>query len=121
MRLGEIVKMLGLEILTDKEGLEEEIAGGYASDLLSDVMAHSAKGSLWVTLQTHQNIVAVAALKELGGIVLVNGRRPDAEAMAKAHQEKVAILTTPLAAFEVAGQLYQAGLRGCRNAADVQS
>jgi len=121
MRLGEIVKMLGLEILTAQEGLEKEITGGYSSDLLSDVMAHSAKGGLWITLQTHQNIVAVASLKELGGIVLVNGRRPDAEAMVKAQQEKVPILTTPLPAFEVVGRLYQTGLRGCSHAADVQS
>ncbi len=119
MKLGEIVEMLGLEMLTEKEGLESEITGAYASDLLSDVMAHGAKGSLWVTLQTHQNIVAVATLKELGGIILVNGRRPDVETMARAQQEKVPILTTRLPAFEVAGRLYQAGLRGCSNAADV--
>lgn len=119
MKLAEIVERLELEILTGHEYLDREITGGYASDLLSDVMAHGAKGDLWVTLQTHQNIIAVASLKELGGIVLVNGRSPEAETAAKAAQEKVPLLRTPLPAFEVVGRLYQTGLRGSSDVENV--
>jgi hypothetical protein len=121
MKLRDIVEKLGMEILTNQGYLDMEISGGYASDLLSDVMAHGAKGSLWVTLQTHQNIVAVATLKELAAIVLVNGRRPDADTLTKAEEEGVSILTTARSAFEVAGLLYQAGVRGCSDAANVKS
>jgi len=121
MTLRAIVERLGLEILTGGGGLDKKITGGYASDLLSDVMAHGGKGCLWITLQTHQNIVAVATLKELGAIVLVNGRRPDPDTIAKAEEEQVPLLATTLPAFEVAGLLYQAGIRGCRDAANVQS
>ncbi len=53
-----------------------EIKGGYAGDLLSDVMANSQAGDMWVTRQVHLNIVAVASLKEHAGIVIVQGATP---------------------------------------------
>jgi len=112
MTVRDVVDTLGFEVLTENEGLEREITGGYASDLLSDVMAHSKAGNLWVTLQTHRNIIAIAALKELAAIVLVNGRTPDTETLQKAREEKVLVLASPLSAFELAGRLYQMGIRG---------
>jgi shikimate kinase len=112
MTVRDAVEALGLEILTESEGLESQVTGGYASDLLSDVMAHSMAGNLWVTLQTHRNIIAVATLKELAAVILVNGRMPDSDTLAKAREEKVVVLASRLPAFELVGKLYQAGIRG---------
>lgn len=112
MMVREAAETLGLEVLTGSEGLEREITGGYASDLLSDVMAHSQAGNLWVTLQTHRNVIAVATLKDLAAVVLVNGREPDAETLTAARQEKVPVLASQLPAFELVGRLYQMGIRG---------
>ena len=89
-----------------------DVRGGYCSDLLSDVMANAQDGDAWVTMQRHVNTVAVAQLKNLAAIVIVNGRRPEADMAARAAEHDVAIVTTPLAAFEAAGRLYAAGLRG---------
>jgi len=112
MTVRAIVEKLDLQVLTEEADLDREVTGGYASDLLSDVIAHAQAGNLWVTLQTHANIVAVATLKELPAIVFVNGRRPEAEVLARARQEKVALLGTSLAAFELVGRMYQIGVRG---------
>jgi len=112
MTVRDVVETLGLDILTENEGLEREITGGYASDMLSDVMANSLAGNLWVTLQTHRNIIAVATLKELAAIILVNGRTPDSETLTKAREEKVLVLASRLPTFELVGRLYQAGIRG---------
>jgi predicted transcriptional regulator len=84
------------------------------SDLLSDVMANAKAGDLWVTLQTHQNIVAVASLKEIAGIIIIGGREPEKATLAKAEEEKIPILLTNLPAFEVVGRLYQMGISGQR-------
>jgi hypothetical protein len=93
-----------------------DVTGGYASDLLSDVMANSREGDLWVTLQKHVNIIAVAQLNGLAGIVLVNGRRPEAATVERAEQERIPIISTELSAFDVAGRLYCRGVRGRRQA-----
>ena len=87
--------------------MTREVTGGCASDLLSDVIANAKAGSLWVTLQVHPNIVAVASLKELSGIVLVNSRQPEVETLDRANQEGIPILTTERRTFELVGELYQ--------------
>jgi len=94
--------------------LENPVLGGYASDLLSDVIAHAGDGDVWITMQKHVNTVAVAHLKNLAAIVVVNGREPDAEAVARATEHGVTVLTTSLPAFEAAGRLYELGVRGSR-------
>jgi hypothetical protein len=114
MILKDIVNQLGLEVRAGADALGAEVRGGYASDLLSDVIAHAAEGDLWVTLQTHLNIVAVASLKGLAGIVLVNGREPDVDALQKAREEDIVLLVSTLPAFELAGRLYDLGLTGTR-------
>lgn len=96
------------------EAAASEVRGGYASDLLSDVMANAQDGDVWVTLQKHLNTVAVAQLKNLAAIVVVNGRQPEAEMLARAIEHGVAIVTTPMSAFDVAGCLYEIGVRGRR-------
>jgi len=112
MTVRDIVGSLELEVLTDTEALDGTVTGGYVSDLLSDVIAHGKTGDLWVTLQTHRNIVAVAALKELAGVILVNGRTPDSDTLSKAREEGVLVLGSRLPAFDLAGRLYQMGIRG---------
>jgi hypothetical protein len=112
MKLSDIVKEFGLEVKAGSGSLDQEVTGGYVSDLLSDVLAHAEDGVLWVTLHIHQNIVAVASHKGLSGIVLVQGRQPEKDTVKKAEEEKIPILVSGLSAFELVGRLYKAGIRG---------
>jgi len=107
MKLKHIVEKLQLKILTGQENLDVEVSGGYTSDLLSDVIANCKEGNLWITLQTHQNIIAVAKLKDLAGIIIVNNREPDEETLAKAKEENVPLLCSEEMAFEISGKLYE--------------
>jgi len=107
MKLKEIAEKLQLKVITAKDKLDEEVSGGYTSDLLSDVIANSQAGHLWITLQTHQNIVAVAKLKDLAGIIIVNNREPDEETLAKAKEENIPLLSSEEMAFDISGKLYQ--------------
>ena len=93
MKLTELIQKLNLSVRSAKGNLEREVTGGYVSDLLSDVIAHSKEQNLWITLQVHQNIVAVASMKDLAGVVLVNGREPEQETIEKAEEENVAMAT----------------------------
>jgi len=112
MTLTELVARLELRVFTTGMPLDTPVLGGYASDLLSDVIGRSRKGDLWVTMQVHPNIIAVAVLKDLAGIVLVNGREPAAETLQQAEKEKVIVLGSRLAAFELVGRLYGLGVKG---------
>jgi hypothetical protein len=97
---------LSLNIIQDQGDLDVSVSGGYTSDLLSDVMAYGKEKNVWITCQTHENIVAIAKLKNLAGIILVNSRKPDQATMQKAREENVVILGTSEPAFAVTGALY---------------
>ncbi len=112
MKLGRIVKELELEVKSKISDLEREVNGGYASDLLSDVIANAEKDNIWITLQIHENVVGVVVLKELAGIIIVNGRKPEEETLRKAEEENIPIMVTELPAFEIVGRLYSL-LGGC--------
>ncbi len=107
MQIEELVGKLGLNVYCGKENLNREVRGGYVGDLLSDVMANSKEGDIWITRQVHQNVVAVASLKDLAGIILIQGSEPAPDTVAKATAEGIPILTTDLPAFEVVGQIYK--------------
>ena len=111
MRLAEAIRKLDLTVVAAGD-MDQEISGGFASDLLSNVMARASAGQVWLTLQGHQNIVAVAVLLELAAVIVAGGVQPDEETKKKSLSEGVTLLTTPLPIFEVAGQLYELGLRG---------
>ncbi|MDA8126396.1 MAG: DRTGG domain-containing protein [Deltaproteobacteria bacterium] len=107
MNIETIVQALHLEVRSGEEQLQGEVRGGYVGDLLSDVIANSRERELWITRQVHPNIVAVASLKDLAGIILVRGAEPAADTVEKATQEKIPLLLSDLSAFAAAGRIYQ--------------
>lgn len=111
MKLHEILKQLELSVKSGAGLLEREVTGGYVSDILSDVLAHAASGDIWVTIQIHLNIIPIASMKEIAGIIIANGRQPDEETLKKAETENIPVLGTDISAFQIVGKLYQLGIR----------
>ena len=112
MRLEELSRQLSLEVQTAPGKLGIEVTGGYASDLLSCVMAKAQEGNVWVTLQTHSNIVAVASLHNLAGIIVTEGMALERRTLERANEEGIPILTTELTTFTVVGRLFELGVPG---------
>ena len=106
MQVKDIITILGLKVFGGSQGLDHEITGGYTSDLLSDVMGHAESGKIWITLQTHKNVLAVASLKELAAVILIKGLEPDADMLAQADDEGIPVLGTSDQAFETTGKLF---------------
>jgi hypothetical protein len=116
MNLQEIIDSLQLRPLTShKDYIEIVPSCGYASDLLSCVMAGAAHQSIWVTLQAHVNIVAVASLLDISAIIITEGAMPDESTIAKANEEGINLLSTQEQTFSIVGQLWELGLH-CRQA-----
>ncbi|MCP4310283.1 MAG: serine kinase [Bacteroidetes bacterium] len=107
MTLQQIADALDLMVFTEGIGLKSEFEGGYVSDLLSDVMGHAREGEVWITLQAHANVVAIASLKELPAVILVNGIEPDVAVIEKAAEEGIVLLGTSEGTFDTAGKLFQ--------------
>lgn len=113
MKLDDIARELGLTELTQHVPHEEtDVTRGYASDLLSDVLAHAPAGGVLVTLQIHLNVIAVASHAELSAVIFAGGRRPDDEVLAKAEAEGLVLFSAAPDTFDVVGRLYALGLKG---------
>ena len=106
MQVKDIITALDLKVFGGSQGLDREITGGYTSDLLSDVMGFAENGKVWITLQTHKNVIAIASLKELAAVILIKGNDPDTDMLAQAKEEGIPVLGTNEEAFEITGKLF---------------
>lgn len=110
MKVQELIDQLKLQVVVQGE-LEREVTGGYVSDLLSHVMANGQDGNVWVTLQSHQNIVAVASLLNFAAIIVACGVRVDKNTIEKAESEGITILATTEEIYPITGKLYTLGIQ----------
>jgi hypothetical protein len=108
MKLQEIIEKVKLEALTNVE--ERDVDGAFISDMLSDVMSSAKPGNLWLTTQTHTNIVSAANLVDTAAVVVTMGKQVPANTVNLANRYHVIILTTPLSNFELAKKLFEIGL-----------
>jgi hypothetical protein len=84
MTISEVRDILGADLLTGQENLR-------------------------TNLRTQFSLYA-----DIAAIIIINGREPAAETVAKADEENLAILVSSLPAFELSGRLYAMGLPGSR-------
>ena len=122
MTLQELAKVLGLEeIRPEGDAAAAQAAGddpsadidrGYASDLLSDVLANAPAGGVLITLQVHLNVIAVASHAGLRAVIFSCGRRPEDDVVRRATEEGLALYSSKDDTFELVGRLYNLGLRG---------
>ena len=109
MNLQEIIDKLALTPLTNIE--QRETTGVYISDMLSDVMSGAQTGNLWLTVQTHKNIVSAANLIDISAVIVTYGKKVPEETIEIANRFHVNILSTPLSTFDLVAQLIGAGMK----------
>ena len=110
MIVKDLVDKFDLAVTAGESGLDREVTDGYCGDLLSEIMGNAPIGCAWMTVQGHQNIVAVAVLREMAAIIITGGQTPDDETIKKADQEGIPILLWPNSSFSLAGRLFSAGV-----------
>lgn len=106
MKIHELAESLNLELISGAKGLNREVTGAYVSDLLSDVMGHAGEGEIWITLQTHRNVIAIASLKDLSGVILVKNNMPDADSIEASDKENIPLFSSKYSTFELSGLIY---------------
>ena len=112
MNLQEIINHFDLTVLTHPKSFSSvRPTGGYASDLLSCVIAGAKPGNLWLTIQAHNNIVAVASLNELAAVIVTENASPEASVIDKANEQGVTLLVSRENTYTLAGKLWELGIR----------
>ena len=109
MKLKEIIDKLSLKVLTNTD--DKEVSGVYVSDMLSDVMSKAQAGNLWVTVQTHKNVIAAANLIDISAVIISQGAEVPKDTIDLANRFNVVLLGSNDSTFEVVGKLFQAGIK----------
>ena len=106
MKVDRLIQVPGTECLLPAPA-DTEISAAFTSDLLSDVMAHAAEDSVLITIQAHQNTVAVATLAGIRAILACSSRPVPADMLAAARRESVGVFRTSLNQFDASVAVHQ--------------
>ena len=109
--LGQVAEGLDLTPCAGTADPQRPVTGAVVGDLLSHVMAKGRNGNIWITVQAHPNIVAVAALDGLAAIIIADGFEPDEDTPARAEDEEIPLYRSAESTFVLAGRLYELGVR----------
>ncbi|TCT14982.1 DRTGG domain-containing protein [Natranaerovirga pectinivora] len=110
MTVKELIEKLSLKIVAGEEGINKEVKGGFTGDLLSVVMGNAKEGQVWVTIQSHINIVAVAVLTNIACIIVTEGFEIDQDAIIKANEEDISILVSNKSSYDMIKELIEIGI-----------
>ena len=105
MTICEIASALNLRVINAGD-MNQNVSEGYCGDLLSWVMGRAPHDSIWVTIMSNRNVIAVAALAEIRAIVFAEDVIPDEEAVERAKTENLTLLGSSLSVFELTGRIY---------------
>jgi serine kinase of HPr protein (carbohydrate metabolism regulator) len=109
MKLQEVIDKLALKVLTNVE--DKDVTGVFISDMLSDVMSSAQGGNLWITVQSHKNIVSAANLIDISAVIVTHNKQVPEDTVELANRYHVIILSSPLTTFELASKLVEAGVK----------
>jgi predicted transcriptional regulator len=110
VKVSQVVEALNLHVVAGQSALQREITGGYCADLLSCVMARAKHGNMWLTLQAHPNVIAVAALLELAAVIVTEGTPIPDDVKARAESENIPLLATAHTTFKIVSELARLGV-----------
>lgn len=110
MKVNDIIQELDLKVICGEDLLDRQIQGGYIGDLLSVVMGKAKEDCVWVTVQSHINIIAVAALVDVACIIVSEGFAIDQDAVDKAKEEDIILLSSKKSSYEIGAGLGKLGI-----------
>nr|WP_312575965.1 serine kinase [Sedimentibacter sp.] len=110
MKTIELAKALSLESLIET-GKDITIEGVYIGDLLSVVMSKAKGNYIWITIQTHINVMAVAELLDIACIIVVENMEIEVDTLEKAKELDIPIFKTHESAYRIACKLNEMGIK----------
>lgn len=107
MIVKDLIEKLEVKVFNKNADLNLEVKGGFVGDLLSHVMGNSEEGQVWLTVQTHKNVLAIASLNDLSAVILIDNQQPDLKMLEAAEEEGIPVLGSKKSAFELGGELFK--------------
>jgi hypothetical protein len=112
MKLEKVKSVLDAKLLCGEEYLDYDVDYAFSSDLMSDVLAFASKKTLLLTGLTNAQVIRTAEMIDVSAIIFVRNKKPDAEIIKLAMENKMILMNTEDTLYAASGKLYNAGLSG---------
>ncbi|MGB4440117.1 MAG: DRTGG domain-containing protein [Sedimentibacter sp.] len=112
MKINEIAGILNAEIITDFSDENTDIQYGFASDLMSDVLAYATEDSLLITGLNNTQVIRTAEMMDMSTVLFVRGKKPNKELIELATETALTIIATEYTMFKTCGLLAINGMKG---------
>ncbi|NCA66457.1 MAG: hypothetical protein EOM87_00170 [Clostridia bacterium] len=105
MKAQKIAELLNARIVN--LNAQSEITTGYCGDFLSFVMGRAPSGCCWFTVMNNINVAGVAALADIGLVVLCEGTKCDEALRAKSLLTGINIIETDYDIFSAVLKVFK--------------
>ncbi|MGB4596190.1 MAG: DRTGG domain-containing protein [Anaerolineaceae bacterium] len=110
MNIAEILTAVEGTMLTPYSDLDVEIKGGFAGDLMSDVLASIQPESVLITGLNNPQVIRTALIADVRLIIFARGKKPTEDTIKLSVAEKLPIITSKLGLYEISSRLASIGL-----------
>lgn len=108
--LKNLKEKLALELLTKEPDEKRVVSDAIVCDLLSWVMANGQADMVWITVQTHINVLAVASLHDFSCVIIPEDISVPPETIAKANEEMITVFSSGKSAYQLCRGLAALGV-----------
>jgi len=112
MNIREVVDTVRADVITELYDENTEFKWGFASDLMSDVLAYACSDSLLITGLNNPQVIRTAEMLDIGTVLFVRGKRPGEEVIELAKENCITVLATEYTMFKTCGLLVLNGMEG---------
>ncbi len=113
MNIAEIISYVDGVLLSPCTNLDTVISGGFAGDLMSDVLASIQSESLLITGLSNPQVVRTALIADVRLIIFARGKKPSQDTINLAVAEQLPIVSSKLGLYEISARLACHGLPSC--------
>ena len=110
----EIAGILDAKWICCEDAADTEVQYAFASDMMSDVLAHVTEDTMLPTGLINSQSVRTAEMLDVPCLVFVRGKIPHQDAVQRARQIGLPMILTTCSMYEACGRLYAAGLGACK-------
>ncbi|AUD65543.1 hypothetical protein BK011_07490 [Tenericutes bacterium MZ-XQ] len=97
------------ELITNRETMNNEFQGVYATDLLSSAIKHMKHKEALITLITSQTTISLAVMLDVELVIIVDNQDVEQKFIDRANTENIALVKTAYMTHEVIIDLFQRG------------
>ncbi|MBN1332222.1 MAG: serine kinase [Synergistales bacterium] len=108
MKINTLLSKFTFQVFS-KGDQQRELTGVVIADLLSFVMGQANPGEVWLTVQNHLNVAAVAVLKEIPMIILPSGRIPSTDLIQRCIAENITLCSSSRTSYDICIMINEVG------------